>query len=206
MSQLIVIVITTFLAVLVYKKMSRYFKRKRLGKGSIFFVAFIPSVLLYIVMYSVLHTLTSPTVVLKYKNMDNENVYLEFNDKDPLEMSLYKSIKSYSIGSEEFSRAVTIYLSYGISLKDFDEKIRPDCQKDYNKLSSWYGKKVKYWQQFPVHVRNVEIQKALELLAKKQEIVIPKMEECFYTESQKLTNHIPRTPDAFEFKYMPTTF
>ncbi|MEY0116856.1 hypothetical protein AB7185_08585 [Providencia rettgeri] len=28
MSQLIVIVITTFLAVLVYKKMSRYFKRK----------------------------------------------------------------------------------------------------------------------------------------------------------------------------------
>ncbi|WP_285317516.1 hypothetical protein [Providencia rettgeri] len=206
MPQLIAIVITTFLAVLVYKKMSRYFKGKGLGKGSIFFVAFIPSVLLYIVMYSVLHTLTSPTVVLKYKNMDNENVYLEFNDKDPLEMSLYKSIKSYSIGSEEFSRAVTIYLSYGISLKDFDEKIRPNCQKDFNKLSSWYGEQVKYWQQFPVHVRNVEIKKAGEILRKKQKIVIPKMEACFYTESQKLNNHIPRNPDPFEFKYMPKTF
>ncbi|APC12733.1 MULTISPECIES: hypothetical protein [Providencia] len=206
MPQLIAIVITTFLAVLVYKKMSRYFKGKGLGKGSIFFVAFIPSVLLYIVMYSVLHNLTSPTIVLKYKNTDNEIVYLEFNDKDPLEMSLYKSIKSYPIGSVEFARAVNIYLSYGISLKDFDEKIRPDCQKDFNKLSSWYGEQVKYWQQFPVHVRNVEIQKALELLTKKQKIVIPKMEECFYTESQKLTNRIPRNPDAFKFKYMATTF
>lgn len=185
--------------------MSRYFKGKGLGKGSIFFVAIIPSVLLYIVMYSVLHTLTSPTVVLKYKNIDNEIVYLEFNDKDPLEMSLYKSIKSYPIGSFEFARAVNIYLSYGISLKDFDEKIRPDCQKDFNKLNSWYGEQVKYWQQFPVHVRNVEIQKALELLTKKQKIVIPKMEECFYTESQKLTNRIPRNPNALKSKYMAET-
>lgn len=202
---IVVIVITTFVAVFAYKKMSSYMKSKGLSKGSIILVSFFPSALLYFFVYSILsmisYSLTSPTVIVKYKNMDNENVYLEFNEENPLEMSLYKSIKSYPQESFEFERAILIYIDYGVSLKDFDEKVRPICQRDFDKLSSWYGQQVKYWQQFPANVRNVEIEKAYKELVRRQKIIVPVMQNCYYVESQKLPNHIPRKPVIDNSKY-----
>ncbi|MTC31870.1 hypothetical protein GKR54_12335 [Providencia alcalifaciens] len=202
---IVVIVITTFVTVFAYKKMSSYMKSKGLSKGSIILVSFFPSALLYFFVYSILsmisYSLTSPTVIVKYKNMDNENVYLEFNEENPLEMSLYKSIKSYPQESFEFRRAILIYIDYGVSLKDFDEKVRPLCQSDFDKLSSWYGQQVKYWQQFPANVRNVEIEKAAKELVRRQKIIVPVMQNCYYVESQKLPNHIPRKPVIDNSKY-----
>lgn len=202
---IVVIVITTFVTVFAYKKMSSYMKSKGLSKGSIILVSFFPSALLYFFVYSILsmisYSLTSPTVIVKYKNMDNENVYLEFNEENPLEMSLYKSIKSYPQESFEFERAILIYIDYGVSLKDFDEKVRPICQRDFDKLRSWYGQQVKYWQQFPANVRNVEIEKASKELVRRQKIIVPVMQNCYYVESQKLPNHIPRKPVIDNSKY-----
>lgn len=194
MLQFINIVITTFLAVLAYKKMSSYLKNKGLGKGSIIFGAFIPSVLLYFFVYSIL-SFESHTETLMFKN-NNENVYLEFNKKNPLEMSLYNSIMSYPKGSFAFSRAIEVYVDYGISLKDFDDKIRPDCQKDFDNLNAWYGRQVKYWQQFPPNIRMSELNKVSKELVRRQKIITPKMMKCFYIESQKLPNHLPRAPDV----------